>query len=103
MLSVRHRLLLLLVLVSVVTAVAWSPVLAHGAKSKSPAPEWTSAGKQPLMGPTSGEPDVGQGPKPSKTSHCMPVTQPASGPQGASQSWFRWILRIWISTTYGAR
>jgi hypothetical protein len=102
MFSRRNRLLLLLVLVSVVTAAAWSPASAHGVRSGSPSePQWTQVGKQPLVGPTSGEPDVGQGPK--RGSRCVPVTQPPSETPGTGQPWFRWILRVWMSSYFGAR
>lgn len=100
----RNRLLLLLVLVSVVTAVACSPAFAHGQRSKhEPVPEWTNAGKLPSAAPTSGEPDVGQGPKPSRGSGCVPVTQPPSERHGPAAPWFRWILRVWMSSFMGAR
>jgi hypothetical protein len=103
MFSVRNRLLILLVLVSVVTAAAWSPAYARKAKSSTP-PSWTTVGShRPSFGPTSGEPDVGQGPKPSKGTGCVPITQPPTDVPDPTTSLPRWYLRIWISTLLGAR
>jgi|WetSurMetagenome_2_1015567.scaffolds.fasta_scaffold211783_2 hypothetical protein len=101
--SVRNRLLLMALLI-VVTAAAWSPAHARGVKSNvTSGSEWTTVEKQPIVGPTSGEPDVGQGPKPSKSSSCVPSTQPPSVKHDLNLAWLQWALRIWMSTTFGAR
>jgi len=103
MFSDRSRLLFLLVLVSVAAAAIWTTALADGVKFGGPnAAAWTSPSK-PLATPTSGEPDVGQGPRPTPAhSRLRPVVHaPWTGL--LPEPWYRWIVRTWMVQVPGAR
>ncbi len=96
----RNRLLFLLVLISAIAALSWSSALAHGARYPiASGPTYVSAGHQRL-GPTSGEPDVGQGPK--RTGGIRaPVLEPPLG--SPVDVWLHWIVRNWMMRWLGAR
>jgi hypothetical protein len=105
MLSERSRLLLLLVLLSVVAAAGWTTALADGKTAPSTVSSWTRAAKPPAV-PTSGEPDVGQTPRPKSTTGALSHAPSEVG--GGSQdppadAWFRWIVRTWKMRYFGAR
>jgi hypothetical protein len=105
MLSERSRLLLLLVLLSVVTAAGWTYAFADGRTGPSPGCSCSSVAKPPAA-PTSGEPDVGQTPRPAPTTGALTPAQRGEGgdPQGPpAAAWFRWIIRMWKLRYPGAR
>ena len=106
MLSERSRLLLLLVLLSVVATAGWTTALASG-KTDSPSvfSSLASVSKPPAV-PTSGEPDVGQTPRPTLTKGSMsPAPHGESGHSKGphADAWFRWIFRMWAIRYLGAR
>ncbi len=101
--SVRNRLLFLLVLISVIAAVPWSSALAHGGKrSVASAPSYVSVDR-PRMGPTSGEPDVGQGPKRTGCTQAPGFEPPSDVPRGAPIEVWLWIVRNWMTRWVGGR
>jgi hypothetical protein len=106
MLSNRSRLLLLLVLLPVVATAGWSTALAGG-KTDSPSVFSSLASvSKPPAAPTSGEPDVGQTPRPTTTKGALSPAQRGEGrtSQGpGSDAWFRWIFRMWTIRFLGAR
>jgi hypothetical protein len=106
MLSERSRLLFLLVLLSLVAA-GWTTALASGkAGSSAVSSSLLASMAKPPAVPASGEPDVGQTPRPS-------ITKGASlaAPQGEGGGLrgspadlrFRWIFRMWTIRYLGAR
>ena len=106
MLSERSRLLLLLVLLSVVAAAGWTTALARE-KTDSPSvfSSLSSVSKSPAV-PASGEPDVGQTPRPSITKGALlpaPRGEGGSSPGSPAAEWFRWIFRMWTIRYLGAR
>jgi hypothetical protein len=107
MLSERSRLLLLLVLLLVVATAGWTTARADGKTglptvlSSSPA----SVSKPPAV-PTSGEPDVGQTPRPLVTKDALlpaPRGEGGSSQGSPADLWFRWICRMWTIRYLGAR
>ncbi len=104
MLSIRNRLLFLLVLITVIVAVPWSTALAHGGKhSVASGPSYVST-ERPRIGPMSGEPDVGQGPKRTGCVQAPGLEPPQEVPQGAPiEVWLQWIIRNWMLSWMGAR
>ena len=106
MLSERSRLLLLLVLLSVVATAGWTSARASG-KTDSPSVFSSLACvSKPPAAPTSGEPDVGQTPRPSITKGALlPAPRGAGGSSQGSPAdvWFRWIFRMWTIRYLGAR
>jgi hypothetical protein len=105
---VKHsRLLILLVLVPVVSVAFVS--VGHASLSTGnvqfPDLTWTPQ-TRPDVTPTSGEPDVGQTPRP--VSHAS-VRSPGSRREGESSPrvrtdfWFHWIVRTWMVRWFGAR
>ena len=106
MLVDRSRLLILLILVSVVTAATWTMALASGTTGPiTVAPAWLSTSK-PGATPTSGEPDVGQTPRPLPSGGSMlhnPLGKRDPGSARQPDPWFDWIFRLWIVRHLGAR
>jgi len=104
--SERSRLLVLLVLLSVVATAGWTTALAGG-KTGPPTVSSPSVGvSRPPLAPTSGEPDVGQTPRPTTTTGSMSPAPRGEGgnPQGTrADAWFRWIFRMWTMRYLGAR
>ncbi len=105
MLSERSRLLLLLVLLSVVATAGWTSAHASGKTGSSTVFSSLASVSKPPATPASGEPDVGQTPRPSMTNGLL---SPAPHEGGRSQSpqtdvRFRWILRMWAIRYLGAR
>jgi hypothetical protein len=103
--SERSRLLLLLVLLSVVAAAGWTTAFADGKTGLRTAALSPNVSKPPAV-PTSGEPDVGQTPRPTPTKGALsPVPRGGSGiPQGPpAGAWFHWIFRMWKMRYLGAR
>jgi hypothetical protein len=102
----RSRLLFLLILVSVVTAATWTMALASGTTGRATvASAWLSASK-PGATPTSGEPDVGQTPRPQTWGGSMshaPRGERDRKPGRQADPWFDWIIRMWITSHLGAR
>ena len=106
MFSERSRLLILLVLLSVVATAGWTTARA-GAKTGSLTvfSSLASVSKPPAV-PTSGEPDVGQTPRPSVTNGALlPAPRGEGGSSRGSPAdlWFRWIFRMWTIRYLGAR
>jgi hypothetical protein len=101
----RSRLLVLLVLLSVVATAGWSTALAGG-RTDTPSVTSSSLGVSKLpVSPTSGEPDVGQTPKPTPSTGSMrPAPRgEAWDPLGIrTGTWFRWIVRMWTTRYLGA-
>ena len=98
MLSERKRLLLLLVLLSVVATAGWKTALASE-RTGSSTVHWSlaSVSKSPVV-PTSGEPDVGQTPRPTLTKGSLlpgPHSEGGVSPGSPVGTWFRWIFRTW--------
>lgn len=104
MLSIRNRLLFLLVLISVIAAVPWSTALARGGKHSSATAPVVLRTERPHIGPMSGEPDVGQGPKRTGCTQAPGLEPPVQVPQGAPiEVWLQWIVRDWMVRWMGAR
>jgi hypothetical protein len=106
MLSERGRLLLLLVLLSVVAAAGWSTALASGKTGSSSVVSSPAHMSKPPAAPNSGEPDVGQTPRPVVTHGALTPIPRGNG--GSSQGspvdlWFRWIFRMWAIRYLGVR
>ena len=104
--SERNRLLLLLVLLSVVSTAGWTTALAGGKTGPPPVFSSLSSVSKPPLVPTSGEPDVGQTPKPTLTTGGLFQAPRDEGgsPQGSPAAvWFRWIVRMWSIRFLGAR
>ena len=104
---VRSRGWLLMVLVFVVVAVAWTTADA-GTRPGSPTEASSCiSGSRPAATPTAGEPDATTTPKPvTKTGLVTP--DPRGGDDGwlrghSINSWFRWIIRDWTVRYLGAR
>jgi hypothetical protein len=106
MLSERKRLLLLLVLLSVVATAGWKTALASGKTVPSTVhPTFASVAKSPVV-PTSGEPDVGQTPRPTLTKGSLfpaPRGEGGGSQPPSADSWFRWIFRTWTMRDLGSR
>ena len=106
MLVDRNRLLILMILVSAVAAVTWTTALASGTTDgTNVASAWWSASK-PGATPTSGEPDVGQTPRPHTSGGSMlhnPEVKRDVRPERQADPWFFWIIRTWIMRHPGAR
>lgn len=98
---VRSRLLILLVLVSVASAVVCSTARAGKAASAPTAVASSLGAAKPGVTPASGEPDVGLVPKP-----VTPGRMILSRPEGAfAISWperLRLVLRMWMMRYLGA-
>ena len=106
MLSERSRLLVLLVLLSVVATAGWATALASGKTGSSTVSSSLASVSKPPAAPASGEPDVGQTPRPSITKGALLPAPRGDG--GSSQGspadrWFRWIFRMWTIRYLGAR
>ena len=104
--SERSRLLVLLVLLSVVATAGWTTALAGGRTDPPTVSSLCSSVSKPPLAPTSGEPDVGQTPRPTPTTGSMsPVPRGEGGnPQGTrADTWFRWIIRMLTMRYLGAR
>lgn len=105
MLSERSRLLLLLVLLTVVATSGWTTAFAGGKTGSSPVCSALASASKPPAVPASGEPDVGQTPRPSVTKGAALPAPRGEGDrsQGShSDSWFRWIFRVWVIRYLGA-
>jgi hypothetical protein len=105
MLSERSRLLFLLVLLSVVATAGWTTARADGKTGSASVSSFASVSKPPAA-PASGEPDVGQTPRPSITKGALLPAPRGDG--GSSQGspadrWLRWIFRMWTIRYLGAR
>jgi hypothetical protein len=106
MLAERSRLLLLLVLLSVVATAGWTTALAGGRTGSSDVSSSLANMAKPPAVPNSGEPDVGQTPRPAVTKGVLSPAPRGDGgnSQGSSADrWFRWIFRIWTIRFLGAR
>ena len=104
--SERKRLLLLLVLLSVVATAGWKTALASGRTGPSTVVSSLASVSKPPAVPTSGEPDVGQSPRPTLTKGASSPAPRGEG--GGSQGspadpWFRWIFRMWAIRHHVAR
>jgi len=106
MLSERSRLLLLLVLLSVVATAGWTTALAGGKMGLPSVFSSLASVSKPPAAPASGEPDVGQTPRPTTTKGALSpaLRGDGGGSQGPrSDAWFRWIFRMWTIRYLGAR
>ena len=104
--SERSRLLVLLVLLLVVATAGWTTALAGGRTDASTVSSPCLSVSRPPLAPTSGEPDVGQTPRPTPTTGSMSPAPRGEGgiPQGTrADTGFRWIFRIWMMRYLGAR
>jgi hypothetical protein len=104
MVSRRSRLLFLLVLLSVVATVGWKSAFAGG--DSGPTTVSLSPGAKPPAAPTSGEPDVGQTPRPNPTQGVL--TQAPHDVDEIPQDvpadvWVRWICRMLEMQFLGGR
>jgi hypothetical protein len=106
MLSERSRVLFLLILLSVVAAAGWSTALASGKAGPSTVSSSLASLERPPAVPASGEPDVGQTPRPEITRGAL-LPGPrgeAGGSQGShADRWIRWVFRMWTIRYLGAR
>ena len=106
MLVDRSRLLILMILVPAVVAVTWTTALASGTTDgTNVASVWLSASK-PGATPTSGEPDVGQTPRPHTSGGSMkanPQVKRDARPERQTDPWFYGVFRMWITRHLGAR
>ncbi len=105
---IRGRLLLLLVLLPLVgAALCWTSARAAGVSGSSPATTATLSTQKPGATPAdSGEPDVGQTPKPlTPTGAISPAPdQQLTGPRGPAYGfWIRWIAWVWMVRYLGIR
>ena len=106
MLSERSRLLILLVLLAVAATAGWTTALAGEKTGSSTASSSFERVSKPPAAPASGEPDVGQTPRPSTTKGALSPAQWGNGgsSQGSSADrWLCWIFRMWTIRYLGAR
>jgi hypothetical protein len=97
MLSHRNRLLLLLVLLLAVATAGWKTALASEETGSAASSSLESVSRPPVA-PTSGEPDVGQTPRPTITKGALLPVPPIEGEGTQDDPWVRWIfgtLAIW--------
>ncbi len=104
---IRGRLLILLVLLPLVgAALCWTSARAGEVSGSSPATATLSTQRPGATPADSGEPDVGQTPKPlTPTGALGPAPdQQLTGPQGLAYGfWIRWITWVWMVWYLGIR
>jgi hypothetical protein len=102
----RNRLLLLLVLLLGFATAGWTTARAGGKTGSTPVLSASVTVAKPPAAPTSGEPDVGQTPRPTVTKGWMSPAPRGEGghSQGhATDLWFGWIFRMRAIWYLGAR